>query len=54
MLQEPTTDKMIFGVCRWISKSFGIPVLILRALFLVTAPVSIFVYILLVGFTQKK
>ncbi|AST90089.1 MULTISPECIES: PspC domain-containing protein [Sutcliffiella] len=54
MLQKPTTDKMIFGVCRGISESFGIPPLILRAIFLVTAPISIFVYILLIGFILKK
>jgi phage shock protein C len=54
MLQKSTTDRMIFGVCGGVAESFNISALILKAIFFVTAPVSIFVYILLFVFTIKK
>ncbi|MDF0729006.1 PspC domain-containing protein [Cytobacillus sp. S13-E01] len=49
-LTKSTTDRMIFGICGGIGEYFGISSLILRVIFFVTAPVSIFVYILLIVF----
>lgn len=47
---KSTTDKALYGVCGGIAEYFGISSFIVRALFFITATVSIWVYIFLVWF----
>lgn len=50
MQRKPTksaTDKALYGVCGGIAEYFGISSFVVRALFFLTATVSIWVYIFL-------
>jgi len=49
-ITKSSTDKALYGVCGGIAEYFGISPFIVRAVFFLTATVSIWVYIFLVWF----
>lgn len=46
-LKRSRTQKAIYGICGGISEYFGIDVLIIRLIFIITFPISIWVYAVL-------
>lgn len=46
-LRKSSKDKSVAGVCGGIAEFFGIPSLTVRLIFIVTLPVSLFVYLIL-------
>ncbi|MBU9712495.1 PspC domain-containing protein [Evansella tamaricis] len=48
-LKKSSKEKSLYGVCGGIAEFFGISSLSIRLIFLVTMPVSIIVYIILVN-----
>ncbi|WP_333562469.1 PspC domain-containing protein, partial [Caldibacillus thermoamylovorans] len=46
-LRRSSTDKSIHGVCGGIAEYIGISSLLVRLIFVLTSPISIFVYIIL-------
>jgi phage shock protein PspC (stress-responsive transcriptional regulator) len=46
-LERSTNKKAIYGICGGISEFFGINVFIIRFIFIITFPVSIWIYAVL-------
>ena len=53
-LKKSFTDKALFGVCGGIADFFGISSFIVRLIFLFTASVSVWVYVLLLWSLKDK
>ena len=53
-LRKSSTDKALYGVCGGISEFLGISSLIVRLIFIVTATVSVWIYILLLWGLKDK
>lgn len=47
-LKRSTADRALSGVCGGIANWFGIPSLTIRLIFLITTPVSLWIYVILV------
>lgn len=52
-LTKSSTDKALYGVCGGIADFFGISTFAVRLIFFFTAPLSIWVYILLFWFLEE-
>ena len=48
-LKKSSTQKSIYGVCGGLAEFFGISALGIRLIFLVTLPVSLIIYVILVN-----
>lgn len=46
-LRRSSTDKSIYGVCGGIAEYVGISSLLVRLVFVLTSPISIFIYMIL-------
>ena len=53
-LRKSSTDKVLYGVCGGIAEFFGISSFIVRLIFLFTASVSVWVYLLLIWALEDK
>ena len=53
-LRKSSTDKAVYGVCGGIAEFLGISSFIVRLIFIVTATVSIWIYLLLLWGLKDK